>query len=296
MTYSSNAGLATYCIMCLSILSLWVKHPLRIANASIKIWVILFAIVLFIFTMGGLVQISGFLFCLSLLLASYLSTNMNINSKIRIFSFFMLLALCLSLSFNLISGFSKVAISNNIFIGSSKEPIVFSIYFGKFAMIVFLTAIAYNKLSHPQEIPRLLLYSLAFGGAWIPLVLFVGYLLGAQFEFKIHSSLLLYASMNLFFTCILEEVFFRGLIQNKMKEYLATFTVHHHSIAIGITSLLFGVAHLSGGTKMIIAATIAGIGYGIIYDRTQKIECAIFLHFLLNVSTFITMVYPISFK
>ena len=60
-----------------------------------------------------------------------------------------------------------------------------------------------------------------------------------------------------------------------------------------IVSILFGLMHYMGGIKYIFLATIAGIGYGWIYNKTQYIESAIASHFCLNLVHFIFFTYPL---
>jgi membrane protease YdiL (CAAX protease family) len=56
--------------------------------------------------------------------------------------------------------------------------------------------------------------------------------------------------------------------------------------------VLFGMAHYAGGVRAIVLATIAGIGYGWIYWRTNRIEASILAHFLLNTMHILLFTYP----
>jgi membrane protease YdiL (CAAX protease family) len=63
-------------------------------------------------------------------------------------------------------------------------------------------------------------------------------------------------------------------------------------LAIVASALLFGLAHLGGGWKFALAATLAGVGYGIAYHRTQRVEAAMAVHFGLNALHFLFFTYP----
>ncbi len=86
---------------------------------------------------------------------------------------------------------------------------------------------------------------------------------------------------NLFFTCIAEEALFRGFLQRQLAMSLAKFRFGTW-IALAVVAVLFGIAHAGGGITYVLLATVAGLGYGWAYHRTQRIEASILLHFTLN--------------
>jgi membrane protease YdiL (CAAX protease family) len=67
---------------------------------------------------------------------------------------------------------------------------------------------------------------------------------------------------------------------------------HGQWIAVVVSALLFGAAHLAGGALYAILACIAGLGYAYAYQRTQRIEAAIIVHIALNAVHFIAFTYP----
>jgi membrane protease YdiL (CAAX protease family) len=102
---------------------------------------------------------------------------------------------------------------------------------------------------------------------------------------------LVWAPVNLFFTCLAEEAFFRGFVQHEIaqsiqRKHLAAI------VAIGVSALLFGLSHFAGGWKYVLAGTIAGVGYGWAYHRTQRIEAAMAVHFGVNAVHFLFFTYP----
>jgi uncharacterized protein len=101
----------------------------------------------------------------------------------------------------------------------------------------------------------------------------------------------IWAPVNLFFVCLSEEAFFRGFIQRELASALQG--MHYGSaVAIAVSTLLFGLAHFAGGTSYIALATVAGLGYGIIYHRAQSIEMSMLAHFALNATHFLLFTYP----
>lgn len=100
-----------------------------------------------------------------------------------------------------------------------------------------------------------------------------------------------FLAINLFLTVVAEEAFFRGLIQHRLQ--IALQAVRGGTgLALILSALLFGAAHLGGGLAYAALATVAGIGYGWVFLRSGRIEAAILLHFTLNAVHFLGFTYP----
>lgn len=112
-----------------------------------------------------------------------------------------------------------------------------------------------------------------------------------KFEPKLVSILPLWLLTNLLFTCMAEEALFRGFIQYQLMRLLKN--VRGNSIwAVGLSAIIFGALHFQGGFNYVILATVAGIGYGWIYQKTRYIESSILLHFLINTIQILFFTYP----
>lgn len=103
-----------------------------------------------------------------------------------------------------------------------------------------------------------------------------------------HAALFLLS--NLLFTCVAEEALFRGLIQTLLQARIrpagSAWGSHLAPLA---AALLFGLAHAGGGAAYVGLATLAGWGYGLVYQRSGRLEAAILLHFALNALVFLTL-------
>jgi hypothetical protein len=100
-----------------------------------------------------------------------------------------------------------------------------------------------------------------------------------------------WAVANLFFTCLAEEAFFRGFVQHELTR------IGQHkglaaAFALVVSAILFGLAHFGGGWRYVLVATVAGVGYGWAYQRTQRIEAAMAVHFSANALHFLLFTYP----
>jgi membrane protease YdiL (CAAX protease family) len=112
-----------------------------------------------------------------------------------------------------------------------------------------------------------------------------------RFEPKWTSLFLVWAVVNLFFTCLSEEAFFRGFLQHELTR-IGSNPIRAAIVAIGVSALLFGLAHFGGGWTYVIAGVIAGVGYGLAYHLTKRVEASMAVHFALNATHFLLFTYP----
>lgn len=112
-----------------------------------------------------------------------------------------------------------------------------------------------------------------------------------RFDPKWTPLFLVWAPANLFFTCLAEEAFFRGILQRELSA-LGTNRKLATIGAVIVVALLFGLTHLGGGWKYAFLAALGGVGYGWAYHRTQRIEAAMAVHFALNATHFVLFTYP----
>lgn len=86
-------------------------------------------------------------------------------------------------------------------------------------------------------------------------------------------------------TALMEEVLFRGIIQN-----LLTMRVSNNLVVLGASSIIFGIAHLNNTTPgypipnwgYVLMATLAGLAYGWVWQKTGKVTVSAITHMLVN--------------
>jgi membrane protease YdiL (CAAX protease family) len=76
-------------------------------------------------------------------------------------------------------------------------------------------------------------------------------------------------------TGVPEEFLFRGLLQNLLTRRLG------RGAGLGVASVIFGLAHLPDW-RYALLATIAGLAYGWVYQRTQRITASAITHALVD--------------
>ena len=98
---------------------------------------------------------------------------------------------------------------------------------------------------------------------------------------------------NLLFTCVLEESFFRGIVQTALiRGFIDRGWSRAAPLGIIAASLLFGGAHVGGGTAFMLLATVAGFGYGVAYYLTGRIHYAVAIHFAVNAVHYLCFAAP----
>lgn len=100
-----------------------------------------------------------------------------------------------------------------------------------------------------------------------------------------------FLAINLLFTCVAEEAFFRGLLQERLAQAWGASRLGRCLPAL-VSAILFGAVHLGGGWPFALLATVAGLGYAAAYARTRRIEAAILTHFAVNTTHFLLFTYP----
>ena len=106
------------------------------------------------------------------------------------------------------------------------------------------------------------------------------------------AILILWVPANLLVTCLAEETVFRGLLQRHLSSALSAKVPAAGLVALIIAAAAFGLAHLGGGVRYVLLATLAGIGYGAGYYVTRRVEVAVLLHFSLNLVHLTLFTYP----
>jgi len=125
---------------------------------------------------------------------------------------------------------------------------------------------------------------LGFVFVGLPIGLAIGFL---KFNFVLPGLAKLIAGIvfGYLFVALAEEILFRGVIQNLFYTVLGS-----KYIALGISSVIFGLAHINNKTSgfgvpnwgFVLLATIAGLCYAWVYLKTKKLPAAAITHLSVN--------------
>jgi membrane protease YdiL (CAAX protease family) len=194
---------------------------------------------------------------------------------------------------HLLPGFNNPIALSNVVLTADAEAYTLYLNFDKTLAGLLLLGVCYPGWSNRGGLQGAMT-SRVVGliGAIVLGSICMSYVLGyVRFEPKWTSLFWLWAAVNLLSTCLSEEAFFRGFVQRELQSALR-FVRHGHVIALLISATLFGMAHFAGGWRYVLLATLAGAGYGYVYQRTQRIEWAMLTHFALNTTHFLLFTYP----
>jgi membrane protease YdiL (CAAX protease family) len=204
---------------------------------------------------------------------------------------FFLFALAMGLL--LLPGFDKTVLVEPIVLSPGAAPYGIGLGFPKVAAGIFVLGIINQAfVGSWRELGAVLVRVAPIFALTLLAVTACALLLGyTRFDPKWTTLFLVWAPVNLFFTCFSEEAFFRGFIQHELAQAIGH-KLTGLIVSIGASALLFGLSHFGGGWKYVLAATVAGLGYALAYQRTQRIEAAMAVHFGVNAVHFLLFTYP----
>jgi membrane protease YdiL (CAAX protease family) len=212
-------------------------------------------------------------------------------SRIALAAVIVVVALLLGL--HALPGFHNVTVARELVLSPDGAPFTLSLSFDKTVAGLVIIALLYrDRLRRRHEWRDALRTALPVIPVTIVIVMGVGLAIGyVRFDPKWTSFFWIWATVNLFFTVLSEEAFFRAFIQRDIASVLAQWRFGNIT-AILVAALLFGLAHFAGGAKYVALAAIAGVGYGFALSRSRRVEMAMLCHFSLNATHFLMFTYP----
>lgn len=284
------AILTTYGLLAAAIVAAWLK-PLRLnAKLTLPPWMAVFACACISGLLTGLVLWPGVLALAAFAVLACTAKAFK-PGLIRVALLVGTGWMTLALSVHKFAGFMNPSLVSDMRVSEGAPAFTHNLNFDTTAAGLILFAVfCVPARSRDEWRDVFRQYPIILG---TPLVVFaVGLALGyVKVDPKFVAYTPIFFMCNLLFTCVTEEAFFRGFIQ----EQLTTGMKHWRSgpyIALVVAALLFGIAHAKGGPLLIGLASLAGLGYGYAYLRSKRIEAAILTHFTLNALHFVAFTYP----
>jgi membrane protease YdiL (CAAX protease family) len=280
----------TYGLLAASLIALWLP-PLQLSERIVLLpWTVLFAAACISGMLTGLVTPPAVLVLLGFAALCY-TGRMWKPGLVKVALLLAAGAMTLALSMHRFAGFANPSLVTEMKMGPNSPPFTHHLNFDTSAAGLILFAffcVPARTREEWREVARQ--YPVILGTALV--VLLFGLALGfVGFDPKFSGYTLLFIACNLLFTCITEEAFFRGFMQEKLSGAMRRWQAGPY-IALGIAAVLFGIAHARGGPVLIALAALAGVGYGFAYMRSKRIEAAILTHLMLNAVHFIVFTYP----
>lgn len=252
---------------------------------------ILSALILIVCFITNLISITGFLIILGFYFLVYLYKIFENKTTLPRYSYHTLaitiLISAVVLYQHLLPGFNNILIFDAIQVSKNGAP--FTMYFN---IDKTLTGLILLFFVIPQENSL----KLAFKKAWYLVIIAIFLLIGLallfnfiKIDFKLYNYFIIWGLNNLFIVAMAEEVLFRGFLQR----HLSLLKIKYSDvISIVISAAAFGLLHWQGGMHYVLYATIAGMMYGLIYQKSNSILFNIISHFLVNLVHIIFFTYP----
>lgn len=199
----------------------------------------------------------------------------------------------LALMAHIVPGFSNTLIVRDAILTPGAVPYTLFMNFDKGQIGLFLLALGPPLIASRVDWAAMLKVAIPGALALIVLLMVCALLVGQiRFEPKSPDFLPIWLWSNLLFTCAAEEALFRGVIQRRLQGSGASGTSTRAATGLIAAAIVFGAAHYAGGFWSVVLATIAGIGYGWVFWRTNRIEASILTHFLVNTAHMLAFTYP----
>ncbi|KIC36797.1 CPBP family intramembrane glutamic endopeptidase [Leisingera sp. ANG-M7] len=119
--------------------------------------------------------------------------------------------------------------------------------------------------------------------ALLPLALLTGAL---DLEPSLPDWTLLWIASNLLLTCLAEEAFFRGYLQQGLCLRFGP------AAGIAAASILFGLAHVAAGPAVAAFAAFLGLACGLGYSGSGRFRVPVLMHFAFNITHLLLFTYP----
>lgn len=282
--------LLSYLLLGAATLVAWLPQPARSGYIARWSWQMLLAASLLAALAAGQVGVLGA--CLVIGLCGVGLAYRDLTPRVlRTFLAWVAALMAVALATHRFPGFVPLVLAD-LQLTPSSAPMVLRAHLDKGMAGLVLLACFTTRSTSARQFLRAALVGLAIGLVTAIVVVGAVVLAGAvRFDPKLPAITLQWLVVNLFLTCIFEEALFRGLLQERLARALTT-RRGGAWIALGIASLLFGLAHAGGDPLLVAAAAAAGAGYGLAYQVTGRIEASVVAHFTLNTVHFLGFTYP----
>ncbi|MFN1650515.1 CPBP family intramembrane glutamic endopeptidase [Vibrio rotiferianus] len=273
--------------------AIWLWGPLILAIGAVffrqkVVALVLLGLTLLSALFIGRIELTAFVSTLVVLGVAYRLPMLASNQKTKpvyYLGWSVVIIWCVMLFVHLIPGFNNLQVLDKVTAGPLSAP--FSMYLNlDKPLALFALFLAYPFLLGSEAKGRVKPALLVM----IPLLslLPIAAMLGAlKPELSLPSWWWLFALNNLILTCVAEEALFRGFVQQSLSRRF------DWRLGLVIASILFGLAHFAGGPLLIVFATLAGLGYGLVFYFTGRLWCAVLAHFLFNFCHLVFFTYPI---
>lgn len=202
----------------------------------------------------------------------------------------------LALALHALPGFARVPVVQGLRLSAQSSEVTLLLSFDKTAAGIILMAYLRANAARSGGLPgwSAVTAARAAGCAVVTTLLTLGLAVAigmTAVDFKWNTVVATLALANLPTACLAEEAFFRGLVQQPLTARWGA-TTSGRAAALLFSAALFALAHLGAPPAFLALAFIAGIGNGVAYLLTGRVEAAILSHWMLNTVHIVAFSYP----
>lgn len=286
----SAPALTTFVALAAAMVALWAPRVWFSPHAR-SLWVLPFAVALLAAQSAAIVTTPGLIAMFVLITATRVGYHAP-DGGLRGFALALMLALSGGLLLHAVPGFDNPRLIDGVRLSADAEPYTKYLNFDKGVLGLFLLGLFAPERAL-RRAPRGATRAVAWRFAVVALVVMAltvaaGY---ARWDPKLPAWWPVWLASMLCFTALPEEAVFRHIIQGGLQTWLGP-TQQSRWTALAAAAMLFGLAHVGGGWVYVALATVAGLGYGLVYAITGSIVAAILAHTALNTLHLLFFTYP----
>lgn len=284
--------LSTFSLLAASICAVWIQ-PVQIGKwISAPLWLALFLTSIASGLIAGYLAWPAIMSLAVFGATAYAAKNLDVHPPLRFVLLVVTGAMALALSLHRFPGFVNPALVEDMKFSLDARPITHHANFDTISAGLILMALFCNPVRRLEEWKDIVRRTIPVATATLLLVLGLAVIVGyVKIDVKMTPYTAIFLVTNLLFTCVTEEAFFRGFIQEQLMRGMSGLR-SGVALATVISAVLFSIAHIRGGPWLVLLAAIAGLGYAYAYLLTRRVEAAILTHFSLNATHFVAFTYP----
>lgn len=280
-----------FALLGLSVVALWFGGNENASEVRRSLWRAIWFLSLVSALATGVVGWTGVGFAVAFAVATFLVKQTKQPWLVGLAALAVLL-LAAGFMLHRLPGFQNPRVIDAVRFTPDARPFTFYLNFDKTLIGLFILGWLHERIARWRDWKTMLATMLPWTTALIALLMALSLVAGyVRFAPKFPAESWLWMTVNLLFVCTAEEALFRGFVQTQLQRLWAEKRAGA-SLALGVAAVLFGLAHFWGGWLYVALATVAGLGYGWIYQRTGRIEASILAHFALNTVHFFLFTYP----
>jgi len=284
----------TFALLGIAICAAWLPSVQLNSRASLPPWVACFTLSAALGVLSNVLSWSAMLALATLAATTFAAIQAPARLLRQLFAWSSA-AIALAMALHLLPGFHSAKLYDGVRFSAESVPFTASMNFDKGAAGLFILAAFSPRMRRLSDTSIFAMPRLWLLVAGTPVIVIAAALITGMIRFdpKFPEGAWVFMATNLLVTCVAEEAFFRGLIQERLTR-LVEHRAHLHWMPVLISTTLFAMAHWGSGAMYLALVALAGLGYSLAYAVARRIEAAIATHFALNAVHFLLFTYPLA--